>query len=169
VSRQPVLGHVVTLGDVYRAAGREADAQRQYDLASAIDGLYRVNGIDTDLEMSLFLADHNLRLDEALTQAQMIYARQPGSVRAADALSWALYKAGRYDEAAVYSKEALRLGTEDPLLHFHAGMIAHGIGDLAASRELLQQVIDQNPRFSVLHAEEAAAVLSVLATVARRQ
>jgi len=169
VSRQPVLEHVTAQGDVYRAAGRDADAQRQYDLASAIDSLYRANGINTDLEMALFLADHDLRLDEALAQARAIYGKQPGSIRTADTLSWALYKAGRYDEASVYSKEALRLGTRDPLLLFHSGMIAFELGDFAASRERLQQAIDLNPRFSVLHAKEAAAVLSELGTAAYRR
>jgi tetratricopeptide (TPR) repeat protein len=162
VSRQPVLEHVASLGDVYRAAGREADAQRQYDLASAIDSLLRSNGINTDVEMALFLADHDVRLDEALSQAQTAHQAQPGSIRAADALSWALYKAGRYDEAAVYSNEALRLGTQDPLLLFHAGMISHESGDDDDARGYLSRALDANPGFSVLHADEAAGVLAEL-------
>ena len=162
VSRQPVLDHVAALGDVYRAAGREADAQRQYDLASAIDSLYRANGINTDVEMALFLADHELRLDGALAQAQTAYQARPGSIRAADALSWALYKAGRYDEAAVYSREALLLGTQDPLLLFHAGMISHESGDDDDARGYLSSALELNPRFSVLHADEAAGVLAKL-------
>jgi len=161
-SRQPVLEHVAALGDVYRAAGREADAQRQYDLASAIDSLHRANGINTDVEMALFLADHDLRLDEALAQAQTAYQVQPGSIRAADALSWALYKAGRYDEAGVYSRAALRLATQDPLLLFHAGMISHESGDEVDARGYLSRALDANPRFSVLHADEAVGVLAEL-------
>jgi len=162
VSRQPVLDHVAALGDVYRAAGREADAERQYDLASAIDSLYRANGINTDVEMALFLADHELRLDGALAQAQTAYQARPGSIRAADALSWALYKAGRYDEAAVYSREALLLGTQDPLLLFPAGMISHESGDDDDARGYLSSALELNPRFSVLHADEAAGVLAKL-------
>ena len=162
VSRQPMLDHVAALGDVYRAAGREADAERQYDLASAIDSLYRANGINTDVEMALFLADHELRLDGALAQAQTAYQARPGSIRAADVLSWALYKAGRYDEAAVYSREALLLGTQDPLLLFHAGMISHESGDDDDARGYLSSALELNPRFSVLHADEAAGVLAKL-------
>jgi tetratricopeptide (TPR) repeat protein len=169
VSRRPVLEYVAALGDVYRAAGREADAQRQYDLASAIDSLYRANGINTDLEMSLFLTDHDLRPNESLAQARAIYALQPGSVRAADALSWALSKAGLYDEATVYSREALRLGTKDPLLLFHAGMISHRAGDHEAAREHLSLLIDRNPRFSVLHAGETAGVLAELNAAVRER
>jgi tetratricopeptide (TPR) repeat protein len=165
VSRQPVLDHVAALGDIYQAAGREADAQREYDLASAIDSLYRANGINTDVEMALFLADHPSgegRLDEPLAQAETAYQARPGSIRAADALSWVLYKAGRYEEAAVYSKEALRLGTQDPLLLFHAGMISHQSGDDDGARVYLSNAMKLNPRFSVLHADEAAAVLAEL-------
>ena len=162
VSRQPVLEHVAALGDVYDAAGREDDAQRQYELAAAIDSLYRANGINTDVEMALFLADHDLSLDEALAQAHAAYEAQPGSIRTADVLSWALYKSAHYDEAAVHSKEALGLGTQDPLLLFHAGMISHELGDDDEAREYLSRALDANPRFSVLYADEAAGVLAEL-------
>ena len=47
-------------------------------------------------------------------------------------------------------------------------MIAYELGDVAAARERLQEAIDVNPRFSVLYAGEAAAVLSKLATAAHR-
>jgi tetratricopeptide (TPR) repeat protein len=167
VTRQPVLEHVAALGDVYLAVGREADAKEQFDLALAIDSLYQANGINTDLEMALFLADHDLRLDEAVAQARAIYEKQPGSVRAADVLSWALYKTGRYDEALVYSREAVRLGTKDPLLLFHAGVINFGAGNYDAARDLLERAVDTNPRFSVLHAEEAAVILADLNVAVR--
>ena len=168
VSRQPVLEHVAALGDVYRAAGREADAQRQYDLASAIDSLYRANGINTDLEMALFLADHDLRPDEAVAQARVIYDKQPGSIRAADVLSWALYRTGQNNEAAVYSREALRLGTQDPLLLFHAGMIDRALGNNDTALDYLSRAVDANPRFSVLYADEAADALAELNAAVRR-
>jgi len=71
--------------------------------------------------MALFLADHDLRIEDAIAQAQAIYAARPASIYAADALGWALYKADRYDEAAVYSKQALRLGAQDPLLLLPCG------------------------------------------------
>ncbi|HEV8574216.1 MAG TPA: hypothetical protein VGR43_05850, partial [Dehalococcoidia bacterium] len=60
----------------------------------------------------------------------------------------------------LYSEQALRLGTKDALLLFHAGMIAHKLGDLTSSRQRLQQAIDLNPHFSVPYAKEAASVLS---------
>jgi tetratricopeptide (TPR) repeat protein len=162
VARQPVLEYVVALSDVYRASGNETEAQRQYELVAAINSLYEANGVTTDLEMSLFLADHDFDLDDAIAQSRAIYDTQPESIRAADALSWALYKAGRADEGLPYSKQALRLGTKDPKLLFHAGMVHEGAGLHEEARAYLTQALDANPDFSVLHAGEAAAVLQEL-------
>jgi tetratricopeptide (TPR) repeat protein len=167
VARQPVLGYVTALGDVHRAAGHVTEAQRQYDLVAAIERLYRVNGINTGLEMALFLANHDLRLDEAVSQAMSVYDEQPQSIRSADVLSWALYKTGRYEEAAVYSQQALRLGTQDPALLFHAGMINYKLGNRGLARDYLSRAVDANPRFSVLYSDEAANVLDDLHTAVK--
>ena len=167
VARQPILEHVAALGDTYAAAGRDADAKRQYDLVAAIDGLYRANGINTDLEIALFLADHDRNIEDAVSQARTVYEAQPGSIRAADALSWALYKAGNLDEALTYSNEALRLGTQDPLLFFHAGMINSTLGNDEVAADHLARALEINPHFSVLHAGEAEATLEALRSSVR--
>src|SRR2546428_9769368 len=111
-ARQPVVEYVASLGDVDRAAGRSAEAHHQVDLVGAIDELYRANGIDTDLEMALYQADHDLDPEMALAQARAAYEARPESIRAADVLSWVLYKAGKYAEALQHSREAVRLGTQ---------------------------------------------------------
>ncbi|TMB71158.1 MAG: tetratricopeptide repeat protein [Chloroflexi bacterium] len=162
VARQPTPEYVSALGDVYRAAGRPDDADRQYALVEAIDRLYKANGINTDLQMALFFADHDLRLDDAVSQARAVYEQRSGSVPVADVLAWALYKDGRYDEGLGYSQEALRLGTRDSLLLFHAGMIEFRLGNHDKAREYLGAALQINPRFSVLYADEAAATLDDL-------
>ena len=161
-ARQPVVEYVAALGDVYHAAGRDHEAQRQFELVGAIDELYRANGIDTDLEMALYEADHNVDPAEALAHARAAYEARPGSIRAADVLSWALYKAGSYEEALQRSREALRLGTQDPLLLFHAGMINYAAGDHQAARDDLSQAVQINPNFSIVYAGEARATLEAL-------
>ncbi len=167
VTRQPVLEYVVALGDVYSAGGREADAARQYELVEAIARLYQANGVNTDQELALFFADHDWRLDGAVRQAHAAYEQRP-SIHAADALAWALYKSGRYEEAQTYSQEALRLGTRDPLLLFHAGMIRYRLGDYGPARRFLEQALRTNPRFSVLYAGEAAETLEQLQSLVGR-
>jgi hypothetical protein len=45
---------------------------------------------------------------------------------------------------------------------FHAGMIAKARGQNERAQEYLQQAVDLNPRFSLLHDEVAAAALDEL-------
>ena len=161
VARLPQPQYVAALGDVYAAAGRQQDAEDQYALVDAIDALFSANGISTDLQISLFYADHDRNLDKALQMAQASYDSAP-NVYAADALGWALYKNGQIEKADAMSQEALRLGTPDASFLYHAALIRHALGDDASARALLKQALDLNPRFSPIHADDAKALLAQL-------
>jgi tetratricopeptide (TPR) repeat protein len=162
VERQPVLEYIAALGDTYLAAGRKADAENEFELVAVVDSLYRESGINTDVSMVLFLADHDMRLEEAVDQAFTAYETHPNNIYTADALSWALHKAKRDEEALTYSEQAVRLGTQDPLLLFHAGMINFRAGKHETARGYLQLVMDTNPKFSPLYTSQAAATLEEL-------
>jgi tetratricopeptide (TPR) repeat protein len=161
VERLPVLEYVIALGDIYHAAGRDDDAAKQYELVDVIAQLYRSNGVNTDLELAVFYADHDQRLDEAVRQARVEYERR-SSVQAADALAWALNKAGQTGEAQRYSTEALRLGTRDPVFLYRAGKVALAAGETAQSYYHLSAAVALNPRFSALYADDAAEVLGLI-------
>jgi tetratricopeptide (TPR) repeat protein len=160
VDRYPAPEFVILLGDLYAAAGREADSDQQYELVRAMQQLYRENGVNTDLEVALFDADHGVGLDGALDRARAEYGRRQ-SIHSADALAWTLYAKGRYEEAARYAHEALRLGTRDPLFHFHAGMIAFRLGNRAGAEHHLSSALAINPNFSFLHRDVAARTLAM--------
>jgi len=168
VDRYPVLEYVVALGDLYKKHGDDVSANKQYELVSVIDQLLRSNGVNSDLEIALYYADHNINPDDALRQARAEYQRRP-SVQAADTLAWTLYRSGSYQEALKYSAEALRLGSRDPLYTFHAGMIREKLGEKLAAASLLSQALDTNPHFSVLHAEVARMTLQQLELVEGQQ
>ncbi len=157
----PLSEHAIALGDVYAEMGREEKADEQYEVVRAMDRLFRANGVNTDLEISLFLADHDIRLADSLGKARSAYEARP-SIHAADALAWTLYKSGQYEEARRYSDEALRLGTRDPVKLFHAGMISKKLGRSEEAERHLREAVELNPRFSVLHADTAAAALGEL-------
>jgi tetratricopeptide (TPR) repeat protein len=114
-----------------------------------------------DMEIALFNADHDKNLTETVALARKAYANRPG-IHAADALAWALYKTGNYEEAGQYSIEALQLGTKDSLKLFHAGMIALKLGEKEQTREYLEQALAINPHFSILYADEARYTLETL-------
>jgi tetratricopeptide (TPR) repeat protein len=159
----PLPEFVVGYGDVLSAAGRQDEANAQYALVEAIQQLYAANGVDTDLELALYAADHGRREDlpRAVEQARAQVAVRP-SIVAWDVLAWTLYRSGDLDGAAAASKEALRLGTRNALMQFHAGMIAAARGDTEQAITFLESALELNPHFSVRYAPEARATLERL-------
>jgi tetratricopeptide (TPR) repeat protein len=165
IAIMPMPEFVITLGDLYQATGQQEAADQQYELLGAIEQLYRANGVDMDMEIALFHADHDRQLNETVVLARTAYANRP-SIHAADVLAWALYKDGNYEEAQKYSDEALQLKTKDALKLFHAGMIALQLGNEEQARKYLEQALTINPHFSVLYADEARKKLETLQTAA---
>jgi Flp pilus assembly protein TadD len=81
-------------------------------------------------------------------------------------LAWALFRNGRVEEAAKQSVEALKQGTRDPILFYHAGLIHDRLGDRVKARDALRRALALQPKFSVLHAEVARKRLAELERVA---
>ena len=152
---------VIALGELQEHEGQLAAAQQSYDLVRVIDKLSASGGVDVDLELALFDADHGADLAATVARAREVLARRP-SIYAADTLAWALYRAGNITEARTYSNHALRLGTRDAQLHFHAGMIALAAGDKPGAKAELSLALQINPHFNVLRADEARAMLAML-------
>jgi tetratricopeptide (TPR) repeat protein len=176
----PLPEFAIALGDLYRATGDLPAAQRQDDLVRVIARLQEEGGMDVDLEMALFEADRASdpsapagRLDspppagstpalqDALARARATYQRRP-SIGAADALAWTLYRSGNAAEALPYAREALRLGSRDPHVLFHAGAVALAVGEREEGRAYLQASLAANPEFSVRYAPEARRLLNEL-------
>jgi tetratricopeptide (TPR) repeat protein len=160
VARYPAPEHVVALGDLLKIAGDREGAERQYDLARAEASLFRANGVNVDLEIALFDADHG-RQRAAVTAARAEWRRRT-SVHVADAYGWALHAAGRNEQALRLADRALALGTRSALFHYHRGMIEVALGRAVAARADLRTALSINPSFSILGAPIARAVLARL-------
>ncbi len=157
----PLPEFVIALGEIQEAAGRTEDAQRSYELVGAIQQLFEANGVNVDLDLALFQANHGDDPAAAVELARRAYESEP-NIKAADALGWALYADGQYDEARRYADEALRLGTPYGSFLYHAGMIAQAQGDTEAARDFLSRALEQDPYFSPLYAPRAQAALAEL-------
>jgi len=157
LERVPLPDYAIALGDLYARLGRADEAKRQYDLvefierSGAIEGTYSRN-------LALFWADHDTRLDEALAVAERERAGRD-DIYTSDLLAWCLYKKSRLTEAKAAIERALRLGTQDARLLYHAGMIAQALGDRRAAANFLRQALKLDPDFDALQAGVARHAL----------
>ena len=169
----PQPDYIAALGDIFSRIGRPVEAKRQYDLVEYIGRLSVLNRVLYNRELALFYADHEVKLPEALALArkELEYRRD---VYAYDVLAWALHKNGHDQEALAAITEALKLGTKDARLFFHAGMIYNRMGDAAQAAAYLQRALATNPRFHIVFGDTAARTLAALesrpeASVAQEQ
>jgi tetratricopeptide (TPR) repeat protein len=160
VAAYPAVEYVTALGDLYASSGREYLAAQQYAVVDATRAIARANGVNVDLEVALFDADHG-RPRSALSAARAEWSRRR-SIHVADAYAWALHAVGSDEAAAGMMRRALRLGTRNALFLFHAGMIQRALGHEAAARRDLREALVTNPHFSILHASTTRRVLAGL-------
>jgi tetratricopeptide (TPR) repeat protein len=162
IGRLPMPEFIIALSDIYEVTNQTSLARQEENLVRAIQQIYTSAGVDVDMELALFEADHGGDPQKVVAQARASLSRRP-TVYAADTLAWALYQAGSVAEARQYSEQALRLGTQDALLHYHAAMIAHALGDEAYAQTHLQKALAINPAFSIRYSSKARVLLTELA------
>jgi hypothetical protein len=109
--------------------------------------------VNTDVELAIYEADHGDR-SRAVTLAREAWREAP-SVRAADALGWALTRAGRRDAGLKWARRALKLGSLDPTFRYHAGMA----DDTPEGRRNLRLALEHGLDAYPLHANRARAAL----------
>jgi tetratricopeptide (TPR) repeat protein len=148
---------VAALGDLYKLRGRDKDAAAQYALVEAIARL-SASGALYNRQQALFYADHDIKPQEAYANAAKEYAVRQ-DIYGADAVAWTALKAGKLPEAQAATQKALRLGTRDARLFYHAGMIAQAAGDKASARDYLKRALTLCPQFDSLQAPIAQKAL----------
>jgi tetratricopeptide (TPR) repeat protein len=158
VLRNPLPAYVIALGDMLAAAGRRGEAQQQYALARAQERLYVANGVNVDVELALFEADHGGNARAAAARLLELRRTQQ-SVVADDALGWAMFRSGSPRRALAFADSALRLGTRDATFLFHRGAIEAALGHRADAARDLRAALSLNPHFSILHERQARRLL----------
>ncbi len=158
VARLPLPEFAAALGDVYAKLGDPVRSEQQYALVAASWKLLSAGGVRTDIDQALFDADRERNIPAALAAARTEYALRK-TVFVVETLAWAEYRSGDLVTARRHSAEALRLGTQDPLLLYRAGVIAEAAGDTAQAKALFGRSSALNPRFSPLFADDLAARL----------
>ena len=147
----PLVETAWLLGDAREMNGDPGAGARTYQ--EAIDEGHRTDR----LTLALFYATKNRDHDEALRLIEAERAVR-GGVYVDDAYAWALFANLDGCRGPVASDRALRLGTPDARLLYHAGAIRLAAGD-AGGRDLVRRALALNPRFDWTGATEAARLL----------
>ncbi len=143
--------YLIALGDVYTITGDKEKAEEQYQKVKFIITMFKEKGVDTDLELALFNADHNRNLKESLKDAQSSLENGSQGIKVYHTLAWTNYKLGNYEEAEKNIIQALRLNTKDPLMYFHAGKIYNKTCKTEKAKVYYEFELKTNPFYDILY------------------
>lgn len=160
VARLPLPEYVFEYAQLLASLGRSGEAKAQFALLTSIQQLFTANGVVDDLTSAIVEADHGDPA-EAVKHARAEWGRRH-SVLVADALGWALHRAGKDAEALPYAVQAGRLGWQNATFAYHQGMIELALGHRAAARGHLADALKINPHFDRVQAPKAIAALNSL-------
>ncbi|MEU8619216.1 hypothetical protein [Streptomyces sp. NPDC048623] len=155
IERLPLPGHLLEAGELAESLGRDAEARALYERLRA--GRWP----DAEVELGLLDADHG-NPSEAVRRLRAAWAAGHRSVRVADALGWALYRAGEPKEALEYARRATDEGLRSALFTYHRAEIERALTDLSPARRHLAEALRTNPHFSPLLAPRAKEAVAAL-------
>jgi tetratricopeptide (TPR) repeat protein len=153
--------YLLELGELYDSLGLDGDAQSQYSALRARAARAEADGVNEELVLARFETDHG-DPRSAVVRLRAEWARQHRSVAVADALGWALYRAGESREALTYATKATGQGRADALLSYHRGEIERSLEMYGPAGRDLEDALRTNPYFSPLLAPLAREVLAAL-------
>ena len=167
IDRVPQPEYLAALGDLYALTDQPEQAKIQYETVEYIGKLAEINQQVYNRQLANFYSDHDIHLKEALKLA-LVELESRKDIYGYDAAAWAQYKNGNFKEAQALMEQAMALGTRDARLYYHAGMIAHALGNDQAARQALEEAMAISPHFSILHASELRATLQTLQSKAAK-
>lgn len=161
VERLGSTADVATLALAGDACLRMRDPHGAERWFAAADRVAAENAEPFQRQWTQFRLDHRRGVHELVPLLRAEAAARP-DVLGLDLLAWALFLDGDAHTARTAIDRALRLGTRDATLHYHAGRIAHALGNDAAARTHLRTALSIDPAFHVLHADSARTLLRTL-------
>ncbi|HKP20394.1 MAG TPA: hypothetical protein VJT68_02695 [Thermoleophilaceae bacterium] len=124
--RLPLTSALTLLAEVEARLGRRRAAMADLAAARVQHALLRRSRTLPDAEAVLFEANHGSPR-RAVALGRRVWRLAP-SIRSADAVGWALTRAGRPREGLEWARRALRTGSVDPAFRLHAAVSARRSG-----------------------------------------
>ncbi|MFC8442509.1 tetratricopeptide repeat protein [Streptomyces griseoincarnatus] len=164
LARHPRPEYALELGELYESLGMRPAAEVHYALLRERVRLAAAHGADEELVLGRFEADHG-DAQAAVRRLRAEWERHP-STEVADALGWALHRAGEDEEALPFAVRATEGtkggGVRSALFAYHRGTIERSLERYGAARRHLTEALQINPWFSPLHAPRAKEALARL-------
>ncbi|MFE6228558.1 tetratricopeptide repeat protein [Streptomyces sp. NPDC057854] len=157
LARQPLPEYVLESGELAEALGLDGDAWAAYERLRAGEW---ASG-SAEVVLGMLDADHGDPA-AAVTRLRAAWAAGHRSVAVADALGWALHRAGEPAEALPYARRAVDEGPRSAPYTYHLGEIERALGRTGPARRHLEEALRIHPSFSPLHAPRARAALAEL-------
>ncbi|MEU5286087.1 tetratricopeptide repeat protein [Streptomyces sp. NPDC020755] len=153
--------YALELGELYESLGLDGDARTQYARLRKMVAGAKKAGVDESLVLARFEADHG-DPDAAVELLRGQWAKQHRSAAVADALGWALHRAGESEEGLEYARRAADTGVRNASYAYHLGVIQRELEDYGPARRNLEQAVRTDPAFSPLAAPLARQALDAL-------
>ncbi|MFF5444428.1 tetratricopeptide repeat protein [Streptomyces sp. NPDC012888] len=153
LGRAPAPRLALELGELLESLGREDEARAAdgpYALLAALAARGTGQGVNEAVVLGLYEADHGDPA-AAVRRLSAEWERHP-SMPVADALGWALHRAGDDEEALEYALKATEPGRRSADFAYHRAQIERALGDTASARRHLQEALRTNPAFSPVRA-----------------
>ncbi|MFJ2441198.1 MULTISPECIES: tetratricopeptide repeat protein [unclassified Streptomyces] len=161
LAKYPSLEYTLELGELYESKGLDGDAATQYAALRAQGDRARENGVNEELVLARAESDHG-DPDSAVLRLKAEWNKKHRSVAVADALGWALFRAGREKEALPYARKATEQGLRSALFTYHRGEIERTLGLDDPARRHIGEALRIDPYFSPLLAPKALDALEEL-------
>ena len=146
------------LGDLQAATGDAAAASRQFETVRFIERLGEIASTVYDRSLIRFELDHGAASDALLAKAQASLAARPDT-SGHDTVAWALYRLGRFDEAAPRSRPRRPTAPPTRGCCSIAARSSWRAGDAAGGRAALQAALALGPALDPIERAEAQRLL----------
>ncbi|MGW1155525.1 tetratricopeptide repeat protein [Streptomyces rubiginosohelvolus] len=161
LEKLPRPQYALELGELYESLGLDGDARTQYAKLREMVAAAKKDGVDESLVLARFEADHG-DPEAAVELLRAQWRGQHRSAAVADALGWALHRAGESEEGLEYAQLAADTGVRNASYAYHLGVIQRELADYGPARRNLEQAVRTNPAFSPLAAPLAQEALDAL-------
>jgi len=149
------------LGDLHARLGHADRAEQFYVESERLERAGWASEEPQPQALARFLAERGRNIPEAVRLAEEASGRRH-DVFTMDALAWSYYNAGRMHEASIAADGAVRTGTRDPRILYHAAAIKKAVGDRSAAARLLERLSAPHLQLDLWASEPARGLLAEL-------